>query len=685
MARMSAVLGIDTGGTFTDFVLVDEARGTVSTAKVPSTPADPAAAIAAGLARLPGVERVDRLVIGTTVATNAVLERRGPTILYVTNRGFEDVPFIARMDKARIYDLHWEKPKPLVRRRHCFGIGGRFDTHGREIQPLPAEDLAALGRQAAAFAGEEVAVAICCLFAYLDGRHERAAAAAVRAALPQAHISLSHEVSPLWREYQRASTTIADAFIKPVVSRYVQGVGRVIAEKLGARRWNLLASNGGYLRADQAERRPAQLLISGLAGGVIGGRYYAELAGVPRAFTLDIGGTSTDIGLVLESGQQYAAEFDIDFGIPVTIPCVAVRTIGAGGGSIAWIDKGGLLHVGPQSAGAEPGPVAYGRGGTAPTVTDANLVLGRLDPEFFLGGAMPLDLEAARAALGKLGEALSLSAEDAALAVVRTVDENMANAIRLIAVERGLDTRDFALIAFGGAGPLHARAVAERLGMTTVIVPPHPGLCSAFGAAIAEARVDRVQTLFTQSDNADLAALAEALRRLRAGAVEELRRSVEVEAPEIRASADMRYAGQNYELEVPLPEGEMDEAAWQALMARFGEAHERQYGFALAGEPVELINLRVTALRPEPPRGFADLGQAAGRPARRRRVLFAAGAVADCPIRHRASLAANLSAGAPLTGPAVIEETDSTTVLHPGDRLELGPAGLLALTLGRSS
>jgi N-methylhydantoinase A len=678
---VSVVLGIDTGGTFTDFVLVDEDRGAITTAKVPSTPSDPAAAIAAGLARLEGVERVERLVIGTTVATNAVLERRGPTIVYITNRGFEDVPFIARADKERIYDLHWQKPRPLVRRRHCFGIGGRYDTHGREIVPLEASDLEELKLRAAALAGEDVAVAICCLFAYLDGSHERRAADAIREALPQAHISLSHEVSPLWREYERASTTIADAFIKPVVSRYVQGVGRVIEEKLSAKRWNVLASNGGYLRADQAERRPAQLLISGLAGGVIGGRYYAELAQAPRAFTLDIGGTSTDIGLILEGGQQYASEFQIDFGIPVTIPCVAVRTIGAGGGSITWIDKGGLLHVGPQSAGAEPGPVAYGRGGEAPTLTDANLVLGRLDPAFFLGGAMPLDLAAAHAALARLGEALSLSAEDAALAVIRTVDENMANAIRLIAVERGLDTRDFALIAFGGAGPLHARSVAERLGMTSVVVPPHPGLCSAFGAAIAEARVDRVQTLFTQSDNVDVATLAEALRRLRLGAIEELRRSVDVAAPEIRSSADMRYAGQNYELEVQLPEGEMDSAGWQALMDRFAEAHARQYGFALPGEPVELINLRVTALRPEPARDFIDLSRGGGRAPTARPVWFESGRVASCPIVHRASL----QPGQTLTGPAVIEETDSTTVLHPGDRLALGPAGLLALSLGRTA
>jgi N-methylhydantoinase A len=675
---VSVVLGIDTGGTFTDFVLVDEESRAITTAKVPSTPGDPASAIAAGLARLQGVERVERVVIGTTVATNAVLERRGPTIVYVTNRGFEDVPFIGRMDKARIYDLHWQKPKPLARRQHCFGIGGRLDTHGREIEVLEAADLEELRRKAAALAGEDVAVAICCLFAYLDGSHERSAAAAVRAALPKAQISLSHEVSPLWREYERASTTIADAFVKPVVRRYVQGVGRVIEERLKSRRWNLLASNGGYLKAEQAERRPAQLLISGLAGGVIGGRYYAEIAGTPRAFTLDIGGTSTDIGLILESGQQYAAEFDIDFGIPVTIPCVAVRTIGAGGGSIAWIDKGGLLHVGPHSAGAEPGPVAYGRGGREPTVTDANLVLGRLNPDFFLGGAMALDLAAARTALAKLGEKLSLSPEAAALAVLRTVDENMANAIRLIAVERGLDTRDFALIAFGGAGPLHARAVAEKLGMTTVIVPPHPGLCSAFGAAIADARVDRVQTFFTDSQHADVPAIAAALNRLREGAVAELALSVEVAKPEVRSSADMRYAGQNYELEVPLPEGELDLPAWRGLLERFASAHERQYGFALPGEPVELINLRVTALKPEPARDFADLSRGGGRPAASRPVWFEAGAAATCPIHHRSTLGPDSE----LTGPAVIEEADSTTVLHPGDRLRLGKAGVLHLSLG---
>ena len=680
-AVLNAVLGIDTGGTFTDFVLVDYDRGTVSTAKVPSTPGDPAVAIAAGLARLDGVERVGRVVIGTTVATNAVLERRGPTVIYVTNRDFEDIPFIGRMDKERIYDLHWQKPKPLVLRRHCLGIGGRFDAHGREIAALEPAELEGLRRRAAALAGDDVAVAVCCLFSYLDGEHERRAAAVLREALPGAHVSLSHEVSPLWREYERASTTIADAFVKPVVSRYVERVGGVLAERLAARRWNLLASNGGYLSADQAQDRPAQLLLSGLAGGVIGGRHYAALAGCDRAFTLDIGGTSTDIGLILDGHQQYAAEFHIAFGIPVTIPCVAVSTIGAGGGSIAWIDKGGLLHVGPQSAGAEPGPAAYGRGGQQPTVTDANLVLGRLDPAYFLGGAMTLDLAAARAAVARLGRALSLSPEQAALAVVRTTDENMANAIRLIAVERGLDIRDFALVAFGGAGPLHARAVAERLGMKTVLVPPHPGLCSAFGAAIAEARVDRVQTFFSHSDDVDIGLLGDALERLRAGTVEALRRSVDAADPVVRCSADMRYSGQNYELEVPLPDGRLTRAGWDALMARFGQAHEHHYGFALPGEPVELINLRVTALRAEPAQDFAESGPGDGSPARLRPVWFDAAAPLTCTILNRASLAA----GAVLAGPAVIEETDSTTVLFPGDALRVDRSGVLVITLGATA
>jgi N-methylhydantoinase A len=675
---LSVVLGIDTGGTFTDFVLVDHEGGSIATAKVPSTPSDPAKALAAGLAKLGGVQRADRVVIGTTVATNAVIERRGPRVLFITNRGFEDVPFIGRMDKERIYDLNWRKPKPLMNRRDSIGIGGRLDRHGAEIAVLDEQDLADLRDRLSPYADEEVAVAICCLFAFLDGTHERRAGNVVKAVLPRAEMSMSHEVSPLWREYERASTTIADAFVKPVVSRYVDRVGGVLRASSSAERWNFLASNGGYLSAEQALRRPAQLLISGLAGGVIGGRYFAERARHDAAFILDMGGTSSDIGLVRAGTQQYASEFKIDFGIPVTIPCVAVQTIGAGGGSIGWVDKGGFLRVGPRSAGAEPGPASYGRGGTDPTVTDANLVLGRLDPEYFLDGAMPLNLGAARAALGRLGEAVSLSAEKAALAMIRIVDENMANAIRLIAVERGLDVRDFALIAFGGAGPLHSASVARSLGMRTVIVPPHPGLCSAFGAAIADARVDRMQTFLMRSEDVDFGALASALRRLQEATAAELRVSVPGAEPMLHTSADMRYAGQNYEIEVALPSGDMNRDRWNETLRSFAEAHQQLYGFALAGEPVELINLRATAVSPEPPRRYQVKPPDRRLDSSSRSIWFQSDVPLPCPVMSRTDVASN----GPVVGPAVIEEADSTTLVFPGECACVDESGIMILTIG---
>jgi N-methylhydantoinase A len=539
---MSVRLGIDTGGTFTDFVLLDEETGEVRTVKVPSTPQEPARAIAVGLAQLVDGARVNQVVVGTTIATNAVLERRGPTLIYVASEGFQDVPFIGRLDKEYLYDLHWQKPKPLVLRRHCLGVRERVDYCGRVVEQLEESTLEELCQRLRA-CGEDVVVAVCLLFSYLRPEHELAVRAAVEHVLPDSTVSLSHEVSPLWREYERASTTLADAFVKPAIEGYVNGVGETIRQRLALERWNLLGSNGGFLSADEARGRPAQLLLSGLAGGVIGGRFSAQAAGRLAAFTLDMGGTSCDLGLVLEGSQQYASEFELAWGLPVTIPCVAVKTIGAGGGSIAWIDKGGLLHVGPRSAGAQPGPVAYGQGGLEPTLTDANLTLRRLNPEYFLGGAMRLDSEAAQQALEALGDQLGLSAEEAALAAVRTADENMANAIRLIAVERGLDPRAFSLIAFGGAGPLHARAVAERLGIATVVIPAEPGLCSALGCAIAEARIDRVQSCYARSDRVQVGLLAEIERRLGERAIADLRRSVAIEEPILHRSADMRYGG----------------------------------------------------------------------------------------------------------------------------------------------
>jgi N-methylhydantoinase A len=675
---MSKRLGIDTGGTFTDFVLYDDEAGTFATTKVPSTPADPSLAIRHGLSQLDLADGIAQIVVGTTVATNAVIQRRGARVLFVTNDEFRDVPFIGRIDKERLYDLHWRKPKPLVRRRDCFGVGGRIDHHGSVIERFDFPKLDRLAEQIHGLDGdEEVVVAVSCLFSYLNPEQELGVEAAIRERMPGVRLSLSHRISPVWREYERASTTIADAFVKPAIERYVDGVGDVLREDTGLPGWNLLASNGGYLDADEARRRPAGLLLSGLAGGVTGGRFFAERAGFGSVFSLDIGGTSCDIGLVLDGAEQYASEFDVAWGIPVSIPCVSVSTIGAGGGSIAWIDKGGLLRVGPQSAGAEPGPVAYEKGGTEPTLTDANLTLGRLNPSYFLGGAMPLNEPAARAALSVLGEALGLTTEAAALAVVRTADENMANAIRLIAVERGLDPRDFGLIAFGGAGPLHARAVAERLDMRTVLLPPHPGICSALGAAITQARIDRVQTYYARSDRVRVPDLADAEARLRRATINELRRNVEAEHIVVQRSADLRYAGQNYELEVTLPEGDLDEGRWRQLLAGFEQLHERQYGFSLPGETIELVNLRVRALRPEAP---IPLEAALSVPATpgSREVWLDSNEPVECHVYHRDSLAV----GEAIEGPAIIEESDSTTLIHAGDTLSVHESGVLILTIG---
>jgi N-methylhydantoinase A len=677
---MSIRIGIDTGGTFTDFVLFDDAAGTFTTAKVASTPRDPSLAIRHGLAQLAGSAEADQVVVGTTVATNAVIQRTGARVLFVTNAGFEDVPFIGRLDKELLYDLHWRKPKPLVRRRDCVGLGGRVAHDGEIVEPLDARGLDALRDRMRLTGDEDVVVAVSCLFSYLNPSHEQAAATAIRELVPGARVSVSHEVSPVWREYERASTTIADAFVKPVIEDYVDRVGAVLREDTRLSQWHVLASNGGYLDATQARSGPARLLLSGLAGGVIGARFFSDAAGYGSVFSLDMGGTSCDIGLVLDGKEQYAVEFDVAWGVPVSIPCVAVSTIGAGGGSIAWVDKGGLLHVGPQSAGAEPGPVAYGKGGSEPTLTDANLTLGRLDAQYFLGGAMPLVVEAARRSLAELGESLGVSTEVAALSAVRTADENMANAIRLIAVERGLDPRDFALIAFGGAGPLHARAVAERLELPIVLVPPHPGLCSALGAAISQARIDRVQTFYARSDRIRVEDVALAERRLRDQTLADLRRNVEVHEVEVRRSADLRYAGQNYELEVPLPDGELDDDRWRALLTRFEQDHEAMYGFMLPGEAIELVNLRVTALRPDAPiplvAGSVTLSEPSLRP-----VWFEPDGPVDCPIHRRDALAA----GTALDGPAIVEEPDSTTLVFPGDRLLVHESGVLVLTIGGAS
>src|SRR5215211_6780653 len=546
---MALRIGIDTGGTFTDLVGYDDVAEAFVYGKQPSTPHEPAAALNAALVEVgAGDKQVHSVVLGTTVATNAVLTRKGARVCFVTTAGFEDVPFIGRLDKEELYNLHWQKPEPLVARRDCIGVTERVAHTGEVLAPLDAASLDALtGFIERRLNGDgEIAVAVSLLFSYLVPGHEEDIKVALQRAFPEIAISVSHEVAPTWREYERGSTTIGDAYVKPVLRGYVAGV-RETLERLGVRApASMLKSNGGHLRVEQADAQPAQFLLSGLAGGIVAARHYARLAGVENAFSLDMGGTSADIGTIQGGRERYIAEFNVGFGIPITVPCVDVATLGAGGGSIAWIDKGGLLQVGPRSAGAEPGPICYGNGGTEPTVTDANLVLGRINPDYFLGGQIALDPDAPRAALSAIGQALGAEPDEAvevaAHAIVDTANEN-----KLISVDRGLDPRDFVLIPFGGAGPVHGSACARLLGITRMLIPPHPGLSSAFGALAANWRVDRVWTIFGRSTHLNTEAIGERLDALTAAAIAELRADGFSGDPLLLRSIDMRYAGQNYE------------------------------------------------------------------------------------------------------------------------------------------
>src|SRR5215217_8259653 len=409
-------IGIDTGGTFTDLVAYDEDAAFVY-GKQASTPDDPARALGAVLAEVDAADRqVQSMVVGTTVATNALLQRHGARVLLVTTAGFEDVPFIGRLDKEELYNLHWRKPAPLVSRGDCYGIPERVGHDGSVLVPLSEsalDDLVAFvtARQSD---GEELAVAVCLLFSYLAPEHEERIKVRLQKQVPGVSISVSHEVSPTWREYERSSTTIGDAYIKPVLQSFIKGTQKTLERLSITAPVSMLKSNGGHLRLDTAVAQPAQFLISGLAGGIVAARHYAQLAGVDHAFSLDMGGTSADIGTVQGGKEGYLSEFQVGFGIPISVTCVDVATLGAGGGSVAWIDKGGLLQVGPRSAGADPGPICYGKGGTEPTVTDANVILGRISPDYFLGGRIALDPDAPRFALAEIGEVLGAEAGEAA-------------------------------------------------------------------------------------------------------------------------------------------------------------------------------------------------------------------------------------------------------------------------------
>ena len=652
-------VGIEVGGTFTDLVAVD--RGEVRVIKVPSTPRSPdvGAFNALGAAGIPA-EAVTDLVHGSTVATNAILERRGADIAFVATRGFRDILFMQRHDRRRIYDLHYAKPAPPVRRRDCFEVAERIGADGGVIQPL---DEVAVARELlpALAAGGYRAVAICLLSAYASPAHEMRLKELIAEAMPGLTIAASHEVAPEFREFERASTTALSAYVQPVIDGYLARFEATLAEAGFRGHFSVMQSNGGRMPAAAMRRNAISALLSGPAAGVVGAIRQAARSGRGNLVTFDMGGTSTDVALVQDGEAALAAETEVD-GLPIRTPVLDIVTVGAGGGSLVWIDDGGMLRVGPRSAGAEPGPACYGRGGTQPTVTDAHVVRGTIRPDAFLGGGMALDADAAHRAFEEVARRLGTDIRGAAAAAIRLAVANIVRAMQLVSTERGRDPRDYALLPFGGAGPLLAAEIAEELGIREILVPPNPGVISALGLLSADYVKVRGATRRLALDAETPGAIAADCARLRAATEAEFAELGLTGPLEPSLELDMRFIGQAFEIPVTVDPARVGSLSAADLAERFAEEHRRVY--LHGGEPgrkVELVGLRF-GLR----RRLDALPEVRERAAGLARPATAEVVTGGTTVQARLADAATLGAGEVVRGPALIEGYSSTTWVPPG-------------------
>jgi N-methylhydantoinase A/oxoprolinase/acetone carboxylase beta subunit len=673
-------IGVDIGGTFTDIVALDD-KGRLALTKVPSTPKDLLDGIAVAVTRvlaLAGARPADveRFIHGTTVATNAILEQKGAVTAVLTTEGFEDVLEMGRMKRSRMYDLGMDPEVPtfLAPRRRRLGIPERLDARGNVLVPL---DEAAVAQAVETLRAQGVqAVAVCYLFSFVNPAHERRTREIIAALAPELSVSLSSDVDPTFREYERLCVTAFDAYLGPVVKRYLAGLAATLRE-LGVPSVPLIMrSRGGIVSAALAAQQPITLFLSGPAGGVIGASFAAERSGVSDFVSLDMGGTSNDVAVVRNGTPLLAAEGAIG-PYPVRTPMVDVNTIGAGGGSIAWIDAAGGLRVGPRSAGAEPGPACYGRGGDEATVTDASVVLGYLNPARFAGGAMALDVGAAQRALAGIGRRLGVDPVATAAGIHRVVNARMADQIRLVTIKRGYDPRQFSLVVLGGAGPVHGAALAAEMGMPEVLVPEAPGVLAAFGLLAAAIEHHHARTLQAPTGAVDLDAVNRCLGELDDAGRTRMREEG-VPATEVRVAyaADMRYVGQAYELEVPIPVPVTRERLPE-ILAAFHAVHERVYGYGRPQQPTEFVNFRAVHTYPLPRPAVTPAAPPAGSVADARLGERPAyfGEFVPTAIYERA----RLPRGARLTGPAIVEQSDTTTVIPPGVTALVDEAGTLRL------
>ena len=666
-------VGIDIGGTFTDFVAFNESSRELTAWKNLSTPRDPIEGVMTGLGAFGKTDDVASIRLGTTVATNALLEGKGAVVGYLTTRGFRDVPFIGRGNRRNHYDLAWVKPKPFVKRRNAFEVNERIGPSGAVIEKLDEAQVAALAEEMAA-KGEIEAVAVVLMHSYLAPEHEFLIKRIFAERAPNIPVSISYEVLPKWKEHFRSSTTICDAFIKPVVNRQLRSIrDRLASENVGAK-VVVMRSNGGEMTLDAAAEAPIQIAVSGPAGGVIAAKQIAQLLGISNLVTLDMGGTSTDVSTIVDGREKFTTDFEIEWGRPIQIPMLDIRSIGAGGGSIARIDAGGMLVVGPESAGANPGPACYGVGGKLPTVTDANVVTGRINPTNFLGGKMSLDADAARAAIRPIADHLGLTLEKAALSIIHIANNNMVGALHSVLTEQGLDPRDFVLVAFGGAGPPHVSDLMTDASIPRGLVPNFPGQFSALGFIMADARVDRHRTVQLNSRFFDRERAAATMSALVKECIAELAAQGHTDVA-IARSIEARYLGQNHELEIAADVEGFSDADVARLLAAFHDQHEARFGFRLP-DHIEIVNFLVTGVAKTGRVSFAEI-ESAREPAvsrSRRPVWFADGWV-DTPVYARA----DLLQGHVIRGPAVVEESASVTVLDPSKKITVDRYGNLLI------
>jgi len=687
------LIGVDVGGTFTDVVVTDTESQDTAIHKVPTTPDDPSRGVIQGLCEIcerVGIDRADvrHVLHGTTIATNAVLEYDGASTGMVTTEGYRDIVHIGRHQRPQHYSIMQEVPwqdRPLVRRRHRATVAERLaPPDGRELTPLDEDGVRAAARSLKD-AGVE-AIAVCFLFSYLNPAHEDRAKAIILEEYPDCFVSTSSAVSPQFREFERFTTAAMNAFIGPKVRTYVHDLEAAISAQGFGADLHVMGSNGGVATAAMVSERPVLTLLSGPAAGVLGGAISGAASARDNLITFDVGGTSADIGLIVDGRFAEATARDTWIGgYPVMAPMIDIHTIGAGGGSIAHVDAGGAFRVGPQSAGAQPGPAAYGRGGEQPTVTDANVVLGRLQPGNFLGGEMDLDAAAATRVIDKLAGELGLSPAEAAEGVLTIVNANMANAIRSRTVQKGHDPREFALVAFGGAGPLHGVAVARDLGIPQVIVPPYPGITSAVGLLTTDLKYDAIRTEFQTSGQVDAARLTRDFEAMREQlAAQYAADGLAADAVGYSRSGDLRYVGQGYELRVPFADGEVTEASLDDVWAAFQDIHRTEYGHVFEDSPIEIVNIRVTGIGEMPKIATEEIATGGA-------LADARLEERDCTFRVDGELKAlatplyareRLPVGAALAGPAIVVQKDTTTIIPPGATATAEAGGNLIIETG---